>query len=40
MATHQHLSNTAMAENQALLTSGYLDAQSISNAIDQLNGTS
>ena len=28
METHRHLSNTAMAENQALLTSVYLDAQS------------
>ena len=35
MEAHQHLSNTAMAENQALLTSVYLDAQSTSNIMNR-----
>jgi hypothetical protein len=38
--TQQHPTNTAMAENQALPTSAYLDAQSISNIMNQLTATS
>ncbi len=34
METQQHPTNTAMAENQALLTSAYLDAQSIIKAMN------
>jgi hypothetical protein len=40
MENQQHPANTAMAENQALLTSAYLDAQSISNVMNQLSTTS
>ncbi len=40
MATQQHPTNTAMAENQALLTSAYLDALCISNIMNQLSATS
>jgi hypothetical protein len=40
MATQQHPTNTAMAENQALLTSAYLDALCISNLMNQLSATS
>ncbi len=40
METQQHPTNTAIAENQALLTYAYLDAQSISNAMNQLPTTS
>jgi hypothetical protein len=38
--TQQHLTNTYLAENQALLTTAYLDAQSISNIMNQLSATS
>jgi hypothetical protein len=34
METQQHPTNTSMAENQALLTSAYLDAQSIMKAMN------
>jgi hypothetical protein len=41
MATQQHPTNTAMlAENQALLTSTYLDALSISNLMYELSTAS
>ncbi len=41
MEAQQHPINTAMAENQALLTSAYLDAhQSISNIMNQPSATS
>jgi hypothetical protein len=39
METQQHPINTAMAENQTLPTSTYLDAQSTSNAMNQFSAT-
>jgi hypothetical protein len=40
METQQHPTNTAMAENQSLPTSAYLDAQSTSNVMNRLSATS
>jgi hypothetical protein len=40
MATQQHPTNAAMAENQAVLASVYLDAQAIPNVMNRPSATS